>query len=179
MSWTDERIERLKKLWSEGLSASQIAAELGGVTRNAVIGKVHRLHLSGRVKTSSASTQRSRKTVRPVARSGSGGGGGGGGGSVTTTTQRVVTTRGNLQVVQNVEVEEVVAYRPTAEVVVPISRRISIMELREGTCRWPLGDPLDPDFVFCGGDCDVGKPYCTAHASVAFQPSFDRRRATR
>ena len=178
MSWTDERIERLKKLWSEGLSASQIAAELGGVTRNAVIGKVHRLHLSGRVKTSSASTQRSRKAVRPVARSGAGSSSSGGG-VTTTTTQRVVTTRGNLQVVQTVEVEEVVAYRPAAEVVVPISRRISIMELREGTCRWPLGDPLDPDFVFCGGDCDVGKPYCTAHANVAFQPSFDRRRATR
>lgn len=165
MSWTDERIERLKKLWSEGLSASQIAAELGGVTRNAVIGKVHRLHLSGRVKTSGASTQRSRKAVRAPARA--------------TTTQRVVTQRGNLAVVQTVEVEEVVAYRPAEEVVVPISRRISIMELREGTCRWPLGDPLDPDFVFCGGDCDVGKPYCGAHATVAFQPSFERRRAGR
>lgn len=163
MSWTDERIERLKKLWGDGLSASQIAAELGGVTRNAVIGKVHRLQLSGRVKTASATTQRSRKTttvrqvVRPAART-------------------VVATRGNLAVVQTVEAEEIVAYRPAEEVVVPISRRISIMELREGTCRWPLGDPLTPDFVFCGGDCDVGRPYCSAHAQIAFQPSFDRKR---
>lgn len=163
MSWTDERIERLKKLWGDGLSASQIAAELGGVTRNAVIGKVHRLQLSGRVKTASAATQRSRKTtavrqvVRPAART-------------------VVSTRGNLAVVQSVEAEEVVAYRPAEEVVVPISRRISIMELREGTCRWPLGDPLNPDFVFCGGDCDVGRPYCSAHAQIAFQPSFERKR---
>ena len=164
MSWTDERIERLKKLWSDGLSASQIAAELGGVTRNAVIGKVHRLQLSGRVKTASTSAQRSRKTVtaaRPVVR---------------TAARTVITTRGNLAVVQTIEAEEVVAYRPAAEVVVPISRRISIMELREGTCRWPLGDPLNPDFVFCGGDCDVGKPYCSAHAQVAFQPSFERKR---
>lgn len=165
MSWTDERIERLKKLWSEGLSASQIAAELGGVTRNAVIGKVHRLHLSGRVKTSSTTAQRSRKSVRPATR--------------TAAPQRVVTQRGNLAVVQTLETEEVVVYRPAEEVVVPISRRISIMELREGTCRWPMGDPLDPDFVFCGGDCDVGKPYCTAHANVAFQPSLERRRSGR
>lgn len=161
MSWTDERIERLKKLWSEGLSASQIAAELGGVTRNAVIGKVHRLHLSGRVKTTTTATQRSRKPARPAAR---------------PVTRVTTVTRGNLAVVQTLDPEAMVVYRPAEEVVVPISRRISIMELREGTCRWPLGDPLLPEFVFCGGDCDVGKPYCTAHASVAFQPTQDRRR---
>lgn len=162
MSWTDERIERLKKLWGDGLSASQIAAELGGVTRNAVIGKVHRLHLSGRVKTSTAAAPRSRKTaVRQAAR-----------------PRMTTVVRGNLAVAQMQETELVVAYRPAAEVVVPISRRISIMELREGTCRWPLGDPLLPDFVFCGGDCDVGKPYCTAHANVAFQPSLERRKVS-
>ena len=61
MSWTDERVETLKKLWSEGLSASQIAAELGGVTRNAVIGKVHRLGLSGRSKSPSSAAPRPRK----------------------------------------------------------------------------------------------------------------------
>ncbi len=165
MSWTDERIERLKKLWSEGLSASQIAAELGGVTRNAVIGKVHRLHLSGRVKTTSAAAQRSRKAARPVARAAS--------------PQRIVSTRGNLAVVQSVEAEEMVIYQPAANVVVPISRRISIMELREGTCRWPMGDPLLPEFVFCGGDCEVGKPYCGAHATIAYQPSLERRRSGR
>lgn len=164
MSWTDERIERLKKLWSEGLSASQIAAELGGVTRNAVIGKVHRLHLSGRVKAAATTTQRSRKVARPAAA------------AARPAARTVVTTRGNLQVVQTMEAEEMVVYRPAEEVVVPISRRISIMELREGTCRWPMGDPLAPDFVFCGGDCDVGKPYCGAHANVAYQPSLERRR---
>src|SRR5205085_4411379 len=65
VSWTDERIETLKKLWSEGLSASQIAAELGGVTRNAVIGKVHRLGLSGRAKTPSSAAPRARKARPP------------------------------------------------------------------------------------------------------------------
>src|SRR5207247_4297849 len=62
MSWTDERVELLKKLWADGLSASQIAAELGGITRNAVIGKVHRLGLSGRAKSPSSAAPRQRKT---------------------------------------------------------------------------------------------------------------------
>ena len=61
MGWTDERVELLKKLWADGLSASQIAAELGGITRNAVIGKVHRLGLSGRAKSPSSSAPRPRK----------------------------------------------------------------------------------------------------------------------
>src|SRR5262245_51840909 len=65
MSWTDERVEQLKRLWSEGLSASQIAAELGGITRNAVIGKVHRLGLSGRAKAPSSAAPRPRKTRPP------------------------------------------------------------------------------------------------------------------
>src|SRR5580700_2309548 len=65
MSWTDERVELLKKLWSDGLSASQIAAELGGITRNAVIGKVHRLGLSGRAKSTSTGAPRPRKARSP------------------------------------------------------------------------------------------------------------------
>src|SRR3954469_23529852 len=62
MNWTDERVETLKKLWADGLSASQIAAELGGITRNAVIGKVHRLGLSGRAKSPTSAAPRPRKT---------------------------------------------------------------------------------------------------------------------
>src|ERR1700691_4762226 len=65
MSWTDERVELLKKLWSDGLSASQIAAELGGITRNAVIGKVHRLGLPGRAKSTSSTAPRPRKARSP------------------------------------------------------------------------------------------------------------------
>ena len=67
MSWTDERVELLKKLWSDGLSASQIAAELGGITRNAVIGKVHRLGLSGRAKSTSSAAPRPRKARASIA----------------------------------------------------------------------------------------------------------------
>ena len=76
MSWTDERVARLAKLWAEGLSASQIAADLGGVTRNAVIGKVHRLGLSGRAKPAGKSNSGPRR--KPTARPATGRGGGGG-----------------------------------------------------------------------------------------------------
>src|SRR5258707_1053279 len=65
MMWTDERVELLKKLWTDGLSASQIAAELGGITRNAVIGKVHRLGLSGRAKSPTSAAPRPRKPRAP------------------------------------------------------------------------------------------------------------------
>jgi GcrA cell cycle regulator len=158
MSWDENRIEQLRKLWADGLSASQIAAELGGVTRNAVIGKVHRLGLSGRAKAKSAAVVRPR--VKAAAK-----------------PQRIQTivSRGNLAVVEVVEARaEMVPMREA--VVIPMSRRISIMELREGVCRWPMGDPLQADFVYCGADCGVGKTYCEAHARIAFQPQNERRR---
>lgn len=169
MSWDDGRIEQLKKLWSEGLSASQIASELGGVTRNAVIGKVHRLGLSGRAKAKPASVARPRtKTIVKQAPMRSSGGGSSGGGVV----------RGNLAVAEILDVELVVQPKPRENVVIPMSRRISIMELREGVCRWPMGDPLQPDFAYCGADSTIGKTYCEAHARIAFQPQNERRRAS-
>lgn len=159
MSWDDNRIELLKKLWGDGLSASQIAAELGGVTRNAVIGKVHRLGLSGRAKAKPASVARPRKVVKAPAR---------------TTT---IAVRGNLAVVVDAEAEPEIRRDPRENVVIPIARRISIMELREGVCRWPIGDPLQPDFAYCGADCGSGRTYCEGHARIAFQPQNERRRA--
>ncbi len=167
MSWTDERVELLKKLWQDGLSASQIANELGGVTRNAVIGKVHRLGLSGRAKSTATSVQRQRKAVKPA-----------------TKTLLFHGSRGTMAlapVLMTVAQEEAAPQiAPVAAVVViPMTRRVSIMELREGVCRWPLGDPLQSDFAFCGNDCGSGATYCGHHASIAFQPSSDRRRERR
>ena len=166
MSWNDERVELLKKLWTEGLSASQIAAELGGVTRNAVIGKVHRLGLSGRAKSQNAAAPRARKTnpqpqrsaARPVA---------------------MPQVRGNvaLKPVAAAEPFQIVEAQPEAEVVVPMSRRVKILELREAMCKWPIGDPTHEDFVFCGADCGFGTPYCAYHSAVAYQPAAERRRA--
>lgn len=159
MSWDDERIEQLKKLWSEGLSASQIAAELGGVTRNAVIGKVHRLGLSGRAKAKSPAVSRVRKAAAKPQR-----------------VQHIVS-RGNLAVIEDVEMDVEPVIDTRENVVVPISRRISIMELKEGVCRWPLGDPQTSEFAYCGSDCSGNKTYCGPHARIAYQPQNERRRA--
>ena len=165
MSWTDERVELLRKLWMDGLSASQIAAELSnGITRNAVIGKVHRLGLSGRVKCAApSSAPRPRPAAprpqRPVAPRPAG-----------------AITRGATALALHPEAFVQPIARPVEEVVIPISERVTIMELREGMCRWPLGDPATPDFRYCGGRSDIGAPYCAAHARMAYQPAQDRRR---
>ncbi|MFM9975904.1 MAG: GcrA family cell cycle regulator [Beijerinckiaceae bacterium] len=162
MSWNDERVDLLKKLWTDGLSASQIAAELGGVTRNAVIGKVHRLGLSGRAKTTSSSAPRVRKAVPRQ----------------TVRTVSMPQVRGNVALAHqtHVQVHYHVETRPAEEVVVAMSRRVQIMELKEAMCKWPIGDPTQPEFVFCGADCNFGTPYCSHHSSIAYQPASERRR---
>ena len=119
MGWNDERVELLKKLWADGLSASQIAAQLGGVTRNAVIGKVHRLGLSGRAKTPSSSVPRVRKPR-------------------TTGMRPRMRYHGNNALAPQYDYEQ--DLDPLANVV-PIGPRISILELSENTCRWPIGEP--------------------------------------
>jgi GcrA cell cycle regulator len=179
-AWTEDRVERLKKLWSDGLSASQIAAELGSVTRNAVIGKVHRLGLSGRAKNpAAASASRANPSRKPAARSpshpiGAPGGGHGGnhGGNHGGMTRGANALAPQFASQAQAEVEEV----PSEDVVVPFSERVTIMDLREYMCRWPMGDPTTPEFRFCGGRSASGMPYCTYHARIAYQPAADRRR---
>jgi len=164
MSWTEERVELLKKLWADGLSASQIASQLGGVTRNAVIGKVHRLSLSGRAKPAS-STPRPRKARpasphRPAARS---------------------FIAGNTALKQQVQPapRRLPAPIPQEDVVVPISLRVPLMALTDQMCKWPIGDPSTEDFCFCGHKNYNGLPYCEYHSRVAYQPVTDRRRDRR
>ena len=157
MSWTDERVELLKKLWTDGLSASQIANELGNVTRNAVIGKVHRLGLSGRAKSLTSSVPRPRKPrahshmlrVRPA-------------------------VRGNTALAYAHELE-VEPEPELIENIIPIGQRCSLLELNESKCRWPIGDPGTPEFFFCGGVPVEGLPYCNYHSRVAYQPAAARR----
>ncbi len=154
MSWNDERVDLLSRLWLEGRSASQIAAELGsGITRNAVIGKVHRLGLSNRTK-SQPVVQPVRLKAKPAREGGEG-----------------VTAQAGTLAPALVE-------RRTADVVIPISSRVTIMDLRETMCRWPLGDPSSTEFRYCGCRSAVG-PYCRDHATLAFQPTADRRRLDR
>ena len=162
--WTDERVELLKKLWNDGLSASQVAAELGGITRNAVIGKVHRLGLSGRAKSPAASVPRQRKP------------------RASAMMLRVArpTLRGNTALARLPAYE--LDYEPDPEItaeIVPIGQRCSLIELTDSKCRWPIGDPGMPDFFFCGGKPAEGLPYCAHHARIAYQPVGERRRGRR
>lgn len=164
LTWSDDRIEMLKKLWENGLSAGQIAKELGNVTRNAVIGKVHRLGLSGRAKLSSTAVPRQRKArparLHPFVR------------------QPKAKSLGNAALAQAFEVEQEpdpIAY----DNVVPMVQRCSLLELSGDTCHWPVGDPQSEEFFFCGGKSLNGLPYCVHHSRVAYQPAADRRRNTR
>ncbi len=168
MSWTEDRVARLTKLWADGLSASQVAADLGGVTRNAVIGKVHRLGLSGRAKTSSSNGSRTKRQARSST-------------YTTRSTRAASRTRGATALKVEAEVEGEVRFqpKPDEDVVIPISRKLTLMELNEKTCKWPTGDPQRPGFSFCGHNSKEATPYCKYHAKLAFQPTSDRRKRKR
>ena len=186
MSWTDERVEILKKMWGEGQSASVIAKELGGVTRNAVIGKVHRLGLSNRA----------------------GGGGGGGGAKTAKKEAKPATPKAAASAapkpaaspapvadtprVMPPAVRKIIPAgqplppQPSANEISPealakvsevekTAKKLNLMELTEKTCKWPIGDPATEEFWFCGLAVETGKPYCEAHVGVAFQPMSSRR----
>lgn len=159
MSWTEERVETLKKLWSDGLSASQIAAELCHVSRNAVIGKVHRLGLSGRATT--VSRRHGERRPRPAR-------------AVTMAKLRAASA----------PVAGALALAPVGEPeihgnVIPFSQRRTFAELNSVSCRWPVGDPVTPDFFFCGGYTAEGFSYCPYHTLCAYQPAGSGRRDRR
>jgi len=160
MSWTDERVAILSKLWADGLSASQIAAELGGVTRNAVIGKVHRLGLSGRAKPTSSGIKRVKRAPRSNSY------------NARPRNPRALATSksGNLSAVPRVAVEDMVE---------PESKKLDLVDLNEKTCKWPHGDPATDDFHFCGHATKEDSPYCEYHSKLAYQPTTDRRREKR
>ncbi|MCU0900678.1 MAG: GcrA cell cycle regulator [Cypionkella sp.] len=201
MSWTDERVETLKKMWAEGQSASQIAKELGGVTRNAVIGKVHRLGLSNRVGGGKDETEddvpvmaakpepvaprpapelrpepsaaaaprpapeRPAAAAAPAAPS-----------NVTPLPIRKAIIPAGQPLPPQPSANEI-SPEALASVreVEKRAKRLTLMELTERTCKWPVGDPATDDFWFCGLPSLPGKPYCEAHVGVAFQPMSARR----
>src|SRR6516225_4208902 len=143
MGWTDERVETLKKLWLDGLSASQIAKQLGGVTRNAVIGKVHRLGLSGRATPSQPSRPafKAPRLPRPAS-------------SPSLAPRRIAPQIPDPQPVYYVE-------EPGSATVLTLGAHM---------CKWPIGDPASDSFTFCGRRSDREGPYCSEHARVAYQP---------
>lgn len=170
MNWTDDRVELLKKLWAEGLSASQIAAKLGGVSRNAVIGKVHRLKLSSRGRATNPST-RTKKSAKSPATPKTGQRSSG-----YTRSQPISIGATALQQHFVTEIVAAPALKPVEDVVIPISKNLKLVELTERTCKWPIGDPLHEDFHFCGNESAENAPYCTYHARLAFQPASERRK---
>jgi GcrA cell cycle regulator len=204
MSWTDERVETLKKMWAEGQSASQIAKELGGVTRNAVIGKVHRLGLSNRVGPGGAEDDEvvlaaSRPDPRPEPEAdpfpphGAPADAPRPTDPPRATAERPAPAPANGATVTPLPVRKAIIPagqplppQPSANEISPEAlasvrevekraKRLTLMELTERTCKWPIGDPATDDFWFCGLPSLPGKPYCEAHVGVAFQPMSARR----
>ena len=142
MAWTYERIEQLKKLWEEGLTASRIAAELGDVTRNAVIGKAHRLNLEARAPSKSSHT------------------------SGTSSGQNKIQRRPSQQPLTRKQKFQSILLDKNFEPENPKS----LEELSEDTCKWPIGHPNEESFYFCGRKPEEDFPYCKLHVLYAFQP---------
>ncbi len=194
MSWTDERVETLKKMWAEGQSASQIAKELGSVTRNAVIGKVHRLGLSNRVGPGGKEDEdevpvdpeieaprpveppRAAEPPRPAPEPAPERPA-----AAPPTPILPIPLRKAI-----IPAGQPLPPQPSANEISPEAlasvrevekraRKLSLMDLTERTCKWPIGDPATEDFWFCGLPSVAGKPYCDAHVGVAFQPMSARR----
>jgi GcrA cell cycle regulator len=193
MSWTEERVEMLRLMWTEGKSASQIAKELGGVTRNAVIGKVHRLGLSNRgpgvdrpdeperaVPVEDLPSDLEQPTAQPSAE------------GVAPVGQQAATApkpaprdAGTRPKPAPVPGQPLPPQPPGSEIseealanlaeVEKKAKRLTLMQLTERTCKWPVGDPATDDFWFCGLPSTPGKPYCETHVAVAFQPMSARR----
>jgi GcrA cell cycle regulator len=187
MSWTDERVEKLKELWGDGMSASQIAKILGGVTRNAVIGKVHRLGLSNRgaapggqsapddakpapkpakpshpakAAAEPKETVAVPEEVKPA--------------PLVVRTQPVIRDATQPRA-PGLPTPEEQAARATLVEIEKMAKRLDLMSLTERTCKWPIGDPTEESFHFCGLPSVAGKPYCEHHVAVAFQPMSTRR----
>ncbi len=183
MSWNDERVELLKKMWGEGQSASQIAKELGGVTRNAVIGKVHRLGLSNRSGSGGSESAKSKTAAKakPAARAKAAKAE-----PKTEAPKETATATPVSRVKAIIPAGQPLPPQPSANEIDPAAlakvneiekkaKKLSLMELTERTCKWPVGDPATTDFWFCGLPVQSGKPYCEAHVGVAFQPMSARR----
>lgn len=169
MSWTDERIATLKKMWKEGKSAAEIAKTLGkGVTRNAVIGKAHRMGLSGRpspikkptpVKKEPAAKKAPPHKEAPAPKK---------------SAPAPAPAREKANPALQKEAEEL---KKIEKEIVPLGGGVSLLELTERMCKWPIGDPREPDFTFCGRGIRAGTPYCPDHAAMAYQTSSRGRAA--
>ena len=200
MSWTEERIERLKKMWHDGATASQIADELGGVSRNAVIGKAHRLGLEQRPSPVKAGEEKERKAAAapaapapnapkvaakpeaPAVRQTAAAGSHATAPKHLTPAELQYRSSGPGGVVRQGPGDQpapippapprrLVPAKPSPEV----ADKTSLLDLNDRICKWPIGHPGEPDFHFCGEAANPGFPYCVSHCGVAYQAQLPRR----
>jgi GcrA cell cycle regulator len=201
MSWTEERIERLKKMWHDGATASQIADELGGVSRNAVIGKAHRLGLEQRPSPVKAGEEKAHKPAAtaaepasaapkapaakpdaPVARQTAAAGSHAVAPKSLTPAELQYRSIGPGGFVRQGPGDQqapippapprrLVPAKPSPEV----ADKTSLLDLNDRICKWPIGHPGEPDFHFCGEQANPGFPYCVQHCGVAYQAQLPRR----
>ena len=200
MSWTEERIERLKKMWHDGATASQIAEELGGVSRNAVIGKAHRLGLEQRpspvrpgeekdVK-KPAPAAAAPKAAAPKADTPKAAPAGPAAAAPNATHPAPPQQQPQIQYrsigpggfirqgpgdqqppIPPAPPRRLVPAKPSPEV----ADKTGLLDLNDRICKWPMGHPGEPDFHFCGEAANPGFPYCVAHCGVAYQAQLPRR----
>jgi GcrA cell cycle regulator len=159
--WTDENVAEARRLWLEGASATQICVAIGCESRNAVIGKIHRMKLGKRAETKkSPAPTPSPLVVKPL-----------------TTMHGTEPRNGRAGMARPIVQPKSVAFedmpaRPASE-----SRLLTLFDLKPGMCKWPLGEPRDEEFRYCAADrCGEG-PYCSAHQAIAYAPAQPRRRA--
>lgn len=205
MAWTDERIDQLKAMWEKGMTASQIADELGGVSRNAVIGKAHRLGLQSRpspVKDKEGKAPAPKKPAAPTPKRAE---------PVpvqhapkpaapsprpapapapvaaapaqqTEPREPVLRSIGPGGFLRQGPGDQQAPIPPApprrlvpAKPSPEIAGKTTLLDLNDRICKWPLGHPGEPDFHFCGDPVNPGFPYCVAHCGHAYQAQLPRR----
>ena len=202
MSWTDERIEKLTKMWEGGATASQIADELGGVSRNAVIGKAHRLGLKARPSPVKANDkdEAEPKAARPAAepkparaaepaprpapvapRAAPAPAAADGSPPAPSTPQPRIVSVGPGGFLRQGPGDQQAPIPPApprrlvpAKPSPEIADKTSLLDLNDRICRWPMGHPGEPDFHFCGEKVNPGFPYCVDHCGRAYQAQLPR-----
>ena len=148
MSWTDEKVEKLKELWGKGNTASQIAEIIGGLSRNAIIGKAHRLNLSAKIKTRAASSNQKFEQSQ--------------------LTQNVNSKRGRKNKFKSLIIEK--DFEP--------ENPKQLEALDESSCKWPIGHPDEKNFYFCGRSSLKDFSYCKLHLLYAYQPKGKKEEVT-
>ncbi len=170
--WTDERVELLTKLWCEGKTAKEIAGVLGdGVTRNAVIGKAHRLKLSGRVSPIQQNKSPKQKGLEDKAKRI---------GKLIDAKRVSKAVLKKKVLSQNTQAKpEKVSRHEMSEIAdKTFGAGVNLIDLKDSMCKWPLGDPQESGFHFCGADKDGGQssPYCEGHAKAAYNINVRSRK---